>query len=891
MLALMVAARLRSRIVACLILMACAHSSICSAADVYRQPANESVVHADPDDLLMLAGFGFQADDAIVYRAISDTTKPRAPPTDIPSPSTSEIGVAAVVSVANVPQSLTVKMPAFIRVGQSYALWVRTAQGEWSDAGMINDARPLWFSPAFVYETDALAALPRQLKVVGRNLQPSSGISTKIQLVGPTVFTATAVIDGNSSETIDRYVARLRLPSHLAPGRYRVRVNRDGRSWVEVPGQLLEVRRDVPAQPEYAVDDSRFGGCRPDDGRDDTVCIVRAIAAAKRNGGGIVVFGPGTWDLIDSDPQPGVLAHEGIIVPERVSLRGAGSKLTRVNRHAQWNSHAATAAFTLLGHTVLSGFSFRDLQEYQPQDLALGRAGAFLDLGEDYGRVAASRGYSAVLASVDEVVITQNIFDKTFAAIGDAGLPIKRLFITANEFGAFYEAVGLIGNRYNMAYPFRIDDSVIDNNVFKPGSLLDSPQKLGSIASELGASFRVDFSGNVADGHSTDYLYRADDPAGWRAAFFWSMNNNVEKLLISRNKATCTGDKSGDGEAISLDDNANTSAFPTVEEVAGATPSSLTVSAALLARQNSRDIPLSTYYADHWLLVVSGPGLGQVRKVHGYSVDPRTGMPTFGVDPRWDVVPVPGKTRISVGREYWQVYTVDNEVDHRRPLCQKSNRKRPAGGGIVMWAQTADSVIDGNRQYDTDGILTQQAYTLPEKPCPDCGMGGFFQFFLEIRGNLIEGEYDWNADCSASGIAAGIAAAPWNDALPPTLGYGVSISHNVITHADAAQGGAIAQVASWYVGPTPYRWLLSDNMLIHHNTIRDVDGSPASQKCSRRHPRIGINFPAQEVAGRTVLYANSCVNVSQNLGGAANGAIRVCPSSRPDSCECASTQP
>lgn len=876
----------------CLILLtAFAEASVSATVQIYHQPAHESAVGGDPDDLLMLAGFGFHSDDVVVYEAVADTTRPPLPPAQVPTQSTAAAGLAAVVSAANVPNSLTVKLPQSLRAGQSYALWVRTALGKWSDAVMINDARPLWFSPAFAYATDAFASLPRELKIVGRNLQPSPGMSTRIQLVGPEVVTGAVVVDVNSSEATNRYVARLRLPSHLMPGRYRVRLARDGRSWVEVPGQLLEVRADAGAVQRFSVSDPQFGGCQPDDGRDDTACIVRAIAAANSAGGGIVYFGSGTWDLIDSTQQSGLIGGEGIIVPDGVSLQGAGSQLTRLVRQAQWNSRAATAAFTLIGHAVVSGFRFRDSQEYQPQDLAHGLAGPFLVLGEDFTRAAKSQAIAAA-ASVEEVVITQNTFDKTFMAIGDAGLPIRRLFVTANEFGAYYEALGLTGNRYNMVYPFRVDDSVIDNNVFKPGSLLDTTQNLGSTASELGASHRVDFSGNSAAGDSTEFLYRPDDPPGWRAGFFWSLNNNVEELLISRNKATCTGDKTGDGEAISLDNNANTFAFPTLEDVARAAPFSLTVSAAPLARQNSRDIPLDTYYNDHWIQVVSGPGVGQVRKITGYAIDPKTGMTTFHVVPRWDVLPVPGETRISVGREYWQVYMVDNEIDHRQPLCQKSNRKRLAGGGISIWAQVADSVIDGNRQYDTDGILTQQAYILPEKPCADCGMGGSFEYFLEIRGNLIEGEYNWNVDCSASGIATGIAAAPWNDPAPPTLGYGVSISHNIVSNADAALGGAIAQMASWYAGPSPNRWALTENVLIHHNSIRDIAGPPALSICGHGRARTGISFPAQEIAWGTVLYANSCSNVSQplDLGGGV-GTIRVCPSSSSDSCECSTTSP
>ena len=849
---------------------------------LYRQPANESPVRGDPDDLLFLGGYGFSANDIVVYREIENTTISPAQPARVPTRSTPETGVVEIVRV-NLPYSLTIKLPAVLRADQSYALWVHTRRGEWSKPVMINDARPLWISPAYVYATAPLASLPRELKIIGRNLQPTSDASTQIRLMGPEVVAAAAITDSKSTATLGHYVARLQLPMRLTPGRYRVQVNRDSSSWVEVSNQTLEVRPDRASPRQYSVSDPKFGGCRPDDRKDDTDCILRAIAAAKRDGGGIVYFEPGTWDLMDST-QAGVVAHDGIIVADGVQLLGAGIDLTRLDRYPQWNARVATAAFSLVGHTTVSGFSFRDRQIYEPQD----NGAAFLQLGEDYARVAAASKLSDAVTSVDEVVISGNTFDKTFIAVAHGGLPIKRLFITHNIFGAYKTALDLAGNRFNMTYPFSIDDSVIDDNTFKPGSELDLVRKTGTIASELGAGHRLDFSENMADGASTDFLYGAGDARGWRAAFFWAMNNNQEEILVAQNEATCTGDKIGDGEAFSYDNNANTFALSGVSTVAQATSSSVSISAALMTRQNSRDVPVASYYADHWIQIVGGPGLGQVRKIKGYSTDPVTRRTTFKVAPDWDVIPDSGTSRMAVGREYWQAYTIDNSVDHRQPLCQKSNRTRHDGGGITLWAQSADSVIEGNRQYDTDGILVQQNYVVPEHPCADCGMESFFQSSLEIRGNTIDGKYDWDTNCSASGIVAGVAAAPWGGGNPPTVSYGVSISHNIIRHADGARGGGIAQVSSWYAGPEPHRWPLSDNMLIHHNTLRDISGERAQPICGSRVSRIGINFPVPEIAWRTVLYDNSCTNVSVPIGGAGVDVTRVCPSSAGESCECGS---
>jgi len=866
-----------ARVLALLALFAAAGAAA-APPRLYRQSAYQSPVRGDPDDLVLLAGYGFAADDTVVYRVLSGATADPAVPARVPARSGIDLGVASIVSAADVPYSLTIKLPKDLAADAAYALWVRNSRGEWSKPAKINDARPLWFSPAYVYASGTPGSLPRELKIIGRNLRAAAGHATQITLTGPRRYTGTTLSDEHSTAEMSDYAARLKLPAVMAPGRYDVALSRDGGNAVPVEGQSLEVLADPTAARVFSVSDPRFGGCRPDDGADDTACVVRAIAAAERAGGGAVFLGPGTWDLIDGT-QPGVTGGEGIVVAAGVQLQGAGSAATLLQRHAQWNEHASAPAFTLVGHTIVTGFTFHDMKVYAPDDTA----GPFLKLG---GAFQSAAGGAAGAGAVDDVVITKNVFDKTLVAIGGGGLPISRLFITYNVFGAYDSALELSGDHYNMSSKYRLDDTVIAHNVFDPGSKLDLVRKTGTIASELGAGYRLDFSGNTADGAAADFLYSPSDARGWRAAFFWSPNDNIEKVLISQNTATCTGDKIGDGEAIALDNNVNTFAFAAAAAVVRATPGSVTVSAPLAARQNGRDVPMSTYYIGHWVQVVGGPGLGQARKITGYSTDSMTHLTAFNVAPEWDVAPLPGLTRIAVGREYWQVYVVDNRVDNRRPLCQKSNRSRRVAGMIGLWAQSADSVIAGNHQYDSDGIFVQQVYAPAEHSCPDCTMQGYFHSFLEIRANVVDGEYDWANDCSVSGITAGIGASSAGDAIPPTVGFGVSISHNTVRHADAQHGGAIAQLDSWSAGPEPHRWPLSDNMIIQHNSLSDIDGPRALPICGTSRPRTGIAFPDPAVAWRTVLYANSCKNVAVPIGAGGVDTVKVCPSSAPDSCEC-----
>src|SRR5262249_44421949 len=162
-----------------------------------------------------------------------------------------------------------------------------------------------------------------------------------------------------------------------------------------------------------------------------------------------------------------------------------------------------------------------------------------------------------------------------------------------------------------------------------------------------------------------------------------------------------------------------------------------------------------------------------------------------------------------------------------------SNASDRKGGGITLWAQAADSVIEGNRQFDTDGILWQELYSVRDTSvCPGCTSETNYIDFLDVRHNLIDGEYDWANDCSSSGITGSLAAAPSPRPPPPTVSYGLSIANNIIRRADARQGGAISFVAGWYKGPPPYKWPLASNPLIFHNVI-DGFSSPPAKPCAK----------------------------------------------------------
>jgi len=121
---------------------------------------------------------------------------------------------------------------------------------------------------------------------------------------------------------------------------------------------------------------------------------------------------------------------------------------------------------------------------------------------------------------------------------------------------------------------------------------------------------------------------------------------------------------------------------------------------------------------------------------------------------------------------------------------------------IVVAALIADSVIEANRQVETDGIEIFRDYTPRTKFVPELrGSRNPFRRRLEIRGNLIDGEYDWSSDCSWSGIRGYFVAVPDSGRAASDTGVGDVIAHNVISRADGQRGGAIDIAHAGATGP------------------------------------------------------------------------------------------
>ncbi len=840
-----------------------------AAPQLYSQPFYQSPVHADPDDLLILGGHSLSLTDRVVYRAANAAQRMPDHPAQVPADSGPAEGIAPIISARGAPYQLLVRMPMSIDTRRAYDLWVVSAAGEWSNAARINDPRPLWFTPSRVYSTAPIAFLPRQIKVVGRNLLPGGLAELQVRLEGPQRHLLHKALEAAAQETLAEFTAKRALPGFIAPGVYAVEVSADGKNWIAVAGQSLTVTPDPPEKSQLWISSEKFGRCRPDDRLDDTECLLRALQAAAHNGS--VSLGKGVWDL-----QAG-----RVVMETGTALHGQSAALTRIVRHdSTATAKDRSALITLLGGNEIRDITFADAVASEPGDAPR----TILRLGKSY---STDLQPTVQAATVSDIVISRNVFERTNVAISDGGSPMRNLFITRNTFGDYRLALELGGNRFNMKTVLRIDDAVIAYNEFKPGSYLDVASRQGAMASELGAATRVDFSSNIADGADGRFLNSGSDAPGWRAAFFFHMNNNQEMLLISDNTVRCSGDKVGDGEAISLDNNANTFALPAASGVSGAAAQMVSIAGPLNTIQNQRGVDPSAYYADHWVRVVAGPGVGQARRITAYRIDPQSGEVRFSVAPSWDVEPVTGASKVTIAREFWQTLILANHIDQRRAPCRKANRSRPKGGNISVWAQSSDSVVAGNEQYDTDGILFQQAYGAQDPSCKECETLTVMPTSLDIRDNLIDGEYDWSSACSLSGIMGSYAVAPSARFAPPILNAGVSISHNRITHADGLYGGAIGIIPTWHRGPPGGRKPLVSGLVIHHNVITHITGPAPRAQCGYAQSfRAGIHLSGRDHLDATVLYMNRCEDVAKPLLDEASHTQAVCDMQSPHSCEC-----
>ncbi len=90
-------------------------------------------------------------------------------------------------------------------------------------------------------------------------------------------------------------------------------------------------------------------------------------------------------------------------------------------------------------------------------------------------------------------------------------------------------------------------------------------------------------------------------------------------------------------------------------------------------------------------------------------------------------------------------------IDQRTPGCTKANARYGGSGGLITyWGAAADSVIAGNQQYDTNGIVLNHT----NKDPGGVHLATSFQSSNDIRGNLLQGAYTGSGPTTAGTEAA-----------------------------------------------------------------------------------------------------------------------------------------
>lgn len=724
------------------------------------------------------------------------------------------------------PHGIVVEMPQVVE--SSVPLELRLAGAGQQQALRFNLPRPAWFSPVTLPAASAGSPQSRELWVTGSALDDGD-TGPELRLRGPRDLAI-------REPTIRRgeYLV-YRLPQTLMPGRYTVAIAaRSGR--VEtISSMALSIEEPRAAAATLELRDARFGACAPDDGRDDAECLRRALRFAATVQGAEIRLAPGIWRL-RLDPAQGSLE-----LPAGTSLRGVAGRTTV---ELDWQAEGSPAgALRLLGSNVVSGLRFVDVAELSARSAPR----AALMLGRPW------QSATAGAPALRDIVIVDNEFDGVYRAVADAGLPLERLHIQGNRFAAFETALQLGGDRFRTDGRFRLVDSVIADNLFEPGGLLDEASARGPVASEIGGSLRLRFSGNVAAIPRSG----ADKATpGWRAAFFWHLQDSQEDLLIARNVAQCPGSLIGDGEGIALDNNAATTAYPGSARVVAAERGYLILEGALQRRQNDRDLPRENPYAGHWLQIVAGDGRGQLRRVLAHAPAASPGHERFLLEGEIPEV-TPGALAI-VTRAFVRPRILDNHVDQRGALCGRRNLSGPRGGAISLWGNSVDAAIARNVVDEGDGVVVNHSWS-SAKPCRDCGQMLILQWRPRIELNAVLGENDPGSNCSHSGIELRHGASPARDDIPPPLGFGALISHNAVAGADGVFSGSIALPLTWHAGPSTHREPLVDGYIVQGNSIEALAAEPARGRCGPARTRVPLFVAPGHSVGNGWWRNNSCV--------------------------------
>ena len=543
--------------------------------------------------------------------------------------------------------------------GGSYLAWVGSVTGGWSKPYLVNRAQAFWISqnPA-----------PRGTIafVFGRNLHPMVYPST----VTPH-FAVRSKADGSwraipasaqwaRKDYENNHAAFFFVPPDLPEGEYELyEHNGTGGDWGWSNAVPLTVG-PTPQQrwPQTVFEAPKYGATGNDDS-EDSAALQKALDAAGQAGGGIVYLPAGTYYLAN-----------GLAIPERVVLRGAGRDMTLLKVlkdqygakplelpgrvYSDWYEGFIKTSPILYGK---QRFTVEDLgidggMYHYDEIPKTGPAVLAFDGGKPCEDVTVQRCRIEHRTEIDNAPWLK--YGETGSGAGIAAPQgSKNLKVIDCEI----RARGCVWADY-------AEHALISNNRIEdfPGCVnhpftLQGPHDcaiLENILTHVGTGMHMTCTQNDAD--------MVHNFIAW---------NTVE---LTR---TAVGEDDGETQLMHPKDN-----YDVVATASGGTVDTVTFKLEDLTAQHAKWE--SGSLKGHWALVVGGKGLGQYRRVVGNTENSLT------VAPAWEVVPD------ATSRVLTKVMVVEN--------CFLRNSYRSCEGGTGYGAMDVANIVEGATFLNTGGL-------------------------------------------------------------------------------------------------------------------------------------------------------------------------------------------
>lgn len=458
-------------------------------------------------------------------------------------------------------------------------VWVKNGHG-FSRPYLFNVAKPHWVSEAKA-EPGAL------VYVFGFGLRPEYRRSDLVMRSPNATLFPRTIVEARALRTADRRLIYFEVPAEAEPGAYQVFChNSYGGAWGWQKAGNLEVvaRRSTPAR----LFDVRQQGANGDGLANDRPAIEAAMAAAKQAGGGIVFFPPGTY-LTDST----------LTVPSGVRLRGASREVSIL----QGTGDPATASRVAWFHSLKPPTAVVRLRSDTGLE-SLTVEGATWQGDGGYGMVEAVP--EEVSFPIGGEVRNVTVGNCRLRALEEDALSRRPLYLCAFHAAAGAHRVKLLNNEIHGSASWGVGGvgqavrTEIIGNTFHGGAVSDVVTIGGSFSESLiDANILTDTPGRVVMGMGRHNYVRFNEI---HQAFRGTWENAEEIYLVH-----------GGVEAP--------------KTVSTATAGSATTLAD--TQQNWK----SGFHREATVLLTSGRGLGQYRRVTDNSATSLT------VDPPWNVAP------------------------------------------------------------------------------------------------------------------------------------------------------------------------------------------------------------------------------------------------------------